>query len=252
MKYIWLLLSLLFVAGLAFFATRSATVQPQLPVSKSAPTRAAATKVQLIPALQFAQLAEKADSFVVDVHVPEQTHIPGTDAFIPYNQIKQNIDRLPQDKDTPILVYCRSGSMSSQAAQEIAALGYTQVYDLEGGTNAYKQQLPGIYLWPSKQDLGTVIYGDIASTEFTLTNYTSKSVNITRVSTSCSCTQAEAKVESLKPYQTTIIPVTFNPAVHKDDTDLGQLTRTIYIDTDDPEFPQLQASITANVVKQTN
>ena len=33
-------------------------------------------------------------------------------------------------KDTPIIVYCRSGNRSSQALSKLEALGYTEVYDL--------------------------------------------------------------------------------------------------------------------------
>jgi hypothetical protein len=45
-----------------------------------------------------AMLAHK-DFFLLDVHVPEQKHIPGTDAFIDYRTIKQHTDLLPRDKN---------------------------------------------------------------------------------------------------------------------------------------------------------
>jgi len=205
--------------------------------------------VQLVSPQKFAELAKEKNSFILDVHTPEQTHIPNTGAFIPYDQIKQNMDKLPTDKDTPILVYCRSGSMSEKASKEIAALGYTNVYDLDGGTNAYKEQQVSIELWPAKQELGTVIYGDVATTTFTLTNYAPLPLKITRVSTSCGCTKASVEKEELGAYESTIVNVSFDPAVHKDDTDLGDLTRTIYIETDNPNFPNLESKITATVVK---
>lgn len=34
------------------------------------------------------------------------------------------------EKDTPVLVYCRSGQRSGEAAQRLAQLGYTRVYDI--------------------------------------------------------------------------------------------------------------------------
>src|SRR3990167_1730733 len=128
------------------------------------------SKVKLVSPQEFTELIQDRDAFVLDVHTPEQTHIPGTDAFISYDQIKENIDQLPEDKSIPILVYCRSGSMSTQASAEIVELGYTNVYDLDGGTNAYKEQQVSVFLWPLQQALGTVIYGDVATTSFTLTN----------------------------------------------------------------------------------
>lgn len=207
-------------------------------------------KVELVNALEFDELAKKEDAFVLDVHIPEQTHIPGTDAFIPYTEIEENINKLPKDRNTPILVYCRSGSMSKKAADNLINLGYTQVYDLSGGINAYKESNVKVEISPSSRDLGTVIYGDVPTTNFTLTNFSPAPLTITRVTTSCSCTSAEVVKKSLEPYETTEIKVSFDPAVHKDDTDLGELTRTIYIETDNPNFKQITAEITANVIKK--
>jgi len=207
-------------------------------------------KAKLVSPQEFTQLAEDDNAFILDVHTPEQTHIPGTDALISYDQVKQNQDRLPTDKTTPILVYCRSGSMSAQASKDLIELGYTNVYDLDGGTNAYKEQQVSVQLWPNKQELGTVIYGDVETTEFTLTNYTPLPLLIDRVSTSCGCTKASVESNIVGPYESTVVKVSFDPAVHKDDTDLGELTRTIYIETDNPNFTELESIITANVIKE--
>ena len=75
---------------------------------------------------------------LVDTHIPEQPHIPGTDAFIPYNEIGERLAELPPDKNAPIVLYCRSGNMSEEASKTLAALGYTNVYNLVGGTDAWK------------------------------------------------------------------------------------------------------------------
>ncbi|MBI4136487.1 DUF1573 domain-containing protein [Candidatus Roizmanbacteria bacterium] len=208
------------------------------------------SSVELVDAVRFNELTKQENAFLLDVHIPEQTHIPGTDAFIPYNELEQYIDQLPADKTTPLLVYCRSGSMSQEAGKMLASMGYTTIYDLKGGTDAYKQQIETIAITPKTQDLGTVIYGDVAKTEFTVTNFTPGPVVITNVSTSCGCTQAKAEKTSLAPFESTKVTVTFDPAVHKDDTDVGDLTRTIYIETDNGSFPKVTAEITATVVKK--
>ncbi|PJE63890.1 hypothetical protein COU89_00860, partial [Candidatus Roizmanbacteria bacterium CG10_big_fil_rev_8_21_14_0_10_45_7] len=156
---------------------------------------------------EFAVLAKDKAAFVLDVHTPAQTHIPGTDAFIAYNKIKENKAKLPIDKSTPILVYCRSGSMSSKASAEIADLGYTAVYDLKGGTNAYKESNVSVSLTPDTKSLGTVVYGDIVTTTYTLTNYTPLPLKITRVSTSCGCTKASVKNKELAGYASTTVTV---------------------------------------------
>ena len=205
--------------------------------------------IKLISPSEFAERVREKNAFVVDVHTPEQTHIPGTDAVIPFDRIQANTDKLPTDKSVPIFVYCRSGSMSATAAEEIAALGFTNVYDLAGGTNAYKESNVMVSLSPETKTLGTVVYGDVATTEFTLTNYTPLPLKVTRVSTSCGCTKASVEKEELAAYESTTVNVSFDPAVHKDDTDLGDLTRTIYVETDNPNFPNFESNITARVIE---
>jgi rhodanese-related sulfurtransferase len=204
--------------------------------------------VTMVSPQEFDELAKDEAVFILDVHTPEQTHIPGTDAFVPFDQLEENLDQLPANKATPILVYCRSGGMSAKASQDLANMGYTQVYDLAGGLNAYRESSNQVTLWPASQDLGTVIFGDVATTTFTLTNLTPLPLKITRISTSCSCTQAEVENKQLSAYSSTLVKVSFDPAVHKDNTDLGDLTRTIYLETDNPNFAELTANITAKVI----
>jgi rhodanese-related sulfurtransferase len=92
---------------------------------------------QVLQASELQTMLNDKDFFLVDVHIPEQEHIPGTDAFIDYREIAENLDQLPEDKDAKIVVYCRSGSMSREAVNDLAELGYTNLYDLEGGINAF-------------------------------------------------------------------------------------------------------------------
>jgi len=81
----------------------------------------------------------KAKSFtLVNVHVPYQGEIAQTDAFLQYDQISFHFDQLP-DKAAPIVVYCRSGRMSAIAAETLVNAGYTNVWDLAGGMDAWEQ-----------------------------------------------------------------------------------------------------------------
>ena len=79
------------------------------------------------------QQLKNKDFALVDVHIPEQKHINGTDAFIPYDDIENQLDKLPQDKEAKIVLYCRTGRMSQIAAEKLAERGYTNVYNVVGG-----------------------------------------------------------------------------------------------------------------------
>jgi rhodanese-related sulfurtransferase len=83
-------------------------------------------------------MLESKDFLFVNTHIPFEGDIPNTDLTIPYNEVKQYLDQLPADKNAKIVLYCRSGNMSTQAAAELVELGYTNVYELDGGFNAWE------------------------------------------------------------------------------------------------------------------
>lgn len=85
-------------------------------------------------------LSDREEFFFVNTHVPYEGEISDTDAFIPYNEVEDYLPQLPADKSARIVVYCRSGSMSAVAAATLARLGYTNVWDLAGGMNAWVRE----------------------------------------------------------------------------------------------------------------
>jgi rhodanese-related sulfurtransferase len=86
---------------------------------------------------QLAGMLEQKDMTLVNVHIPYEGEIPKTDLFIAYDEIAAHLDQLP-DKGAAIVIYCRSGSMSTSAAEELVELGYSNVMELDGGFNAWK------------------------------------------------------------------------------------------------------------------
>lgn len=120
-------------------------------VSACSPTSAAnepttaQTTQETTPSYRTMSIDELADIMadddrtyaVVNVHIPYEGEIEGTDANIAFNDIGALTEALP-DKNAPIVLYCRSGNMSEQATRNLVELRYTQVYDVPGGMNAWQ------------------------------------------------------------------------------------------------------------------
>ena len=94
---------------------------------------------RLLSPAELAQMLPFKDFFFVNTHIPYEGEIDQTDAFIPYDQIEENLAQLPADRDAEIVLYCRSGRMSAIAAEVLVGLGYTNVWDLEGGMIAWEE-----------------------------------------------------------------------------------------------------------------
>ncbi len=82
---------------------------------------------------EFSRRLEAKDFLLINVHVPYQGEIPGTDLLLPYYAVEKQKDRLPSAKDTKIVVYCLTGPMGYAAASDLVKLGYTEVFHFEGG-----------------------------------------------------------------------------------------------------------------------
>ncbi|MFX0145628.1 MAG: rhodanese-like domain-containing protein, partial [Candidatus Hodarchaeota archaeon] len=58
--------------------------------------------------------------------------------LIPLSEINNRISELEPYKDTEIIVYCRSGSRSAQASQNLVDNhNFTKIYNMLGGINAW-------------------------------------------------------------------------------------------------------------------
>ena len=89
-------------------------------------------------AAELKQMLANKDFFLVNVHVPYEGEIAATDAFIPYNEVETNISKFPADKNARIFLYCRSGHMSTMAAEKLVKLGFKNIWNLEGGMITWK------------------------------------------------------------------------------------------------------------------
>jgi len=92
-----------------------------------------------VNAAGLSTLLEDKDFLLINVYIPYEGEIEGTDLFIPFNEIEQNLDKLPSDKDAKLVVYCRSGGKSAIAARSLVKVGYRDVWNLDGGMIAWEQ-----------------------------------------------------------------------------------------------------------------
>jgi len=95
--------------------------------------------LQSINSAKLNEVMQNEDIFLVDVHTPKQAHIKGTDLFIPYYEVEKYKDQLPKDKSTAIYLYCQGGPMAISAASTLHDLGYNNLFNLEGGSDAWRR-----------------------------------------------------------------------------------------------------------------
>ena len=91
------------------------------------------------------QLINHKNALVLDVREQNEYdagHVLNS-RLIPLGKLKQRIGELDKHKDQPIVVLCRSGNRSSHACAVLGKQGYSQVYNLAGGIQAWqKLKLP--------------------------------------------------------------------------------------------------------------
>lgn len=86
----------------------------------------------------LAELLSNKSVMLINVHIPYAGEIEQTDAFIRFDDILNSPD-LPANRNAPLILYCQGGNMSTQAANELAKAGYTNITNLEGGMLAWER-----------------------------------------------------------------------------------------------------------------
>lgn len=87
---------------------------------------------QRIDAQKAKEMMQDSSVIVLDVRTQEeyaQGHIPNAE-LLPLDQIEKISE--VAEKDKTILIYCRSGNRSAQAAHYLIESGYENVYDFGG------------------------------------------------------------------------------------------------------------------------
>jgi adenylyltransferase/sulfurtransferase len=78
---------------------------------------------------------------LIDVREPFEYEIARIDGarLIPLGEISERLDEVSSEQ--PIVVHCHSGTRSAQAVGLLQQHGFAKVYNLEGGIDAWSDQI---------------------------------------------------------------------------------------------------------------
>ncbi len=82
---------------------------------------------------EFVKLMKEPGVFAIRAPNSFPKILEGTDLVMESENLNDYADKLPGDKNTKILVYCRRGNASRYACQLLLNAGYTNIINLEGG-----------------------------------------------------------------------------------------------------------------------
>ena len=100
---------------------------------------------EAVPEISVHELKRKmneSETFeLIDVREPFEYEIARIDTakLIPLGEIAAQADQLQREK--PIVIHCHSGRRSAQAVRLLQQRGFTNVYNLEGGIDAWSDQI---------------------------------------------------------------------------------------------------------------
>ncbi|TMW71399.1 rhodanese-like domain-containing protein [Alteribacter natronophilus] len=82
-------------------------------------------------------IASDGDHYFLDVretHEFAESHVAGM-TNIPLSVLTDQLDQLPDDRE--LVIFCRSGNRSMQAAEILQSEGFEQLTNVRGGMNAW-------------------------------------------------------------------------------------------------------------------
>lgn len=100
-----------------------------------------------VPEISVTELKARIDAgekpFVLDVRQPQEYALANLGAtLIPLGELPQRLNELEGHKDDELLVvHCRSGARSAQAAQYMRSMGYKGATNLKGGIIAWNREI---------------------------------------------------------------------------------------------------------------
>lgn len=114
---------------------KSTSSESTAPTASAEPTQSKAQDAeegyQRISGEEAKKMADSQSVVIVDVRTEveyNQGHVANA-LLIPNETIGSEMPELLPDKDAVIILYCRSGNRSGQAAKKLLKLGYKTIYD---------------------------------------------------------------------------------------------------------------------------
>lgn len=97
--------------------------------------------IQVLPIEKFEKMMNKKKNMLVDVRTPEEVSEGQIAGALNINFLGENFASEIQNlnKNKTYLLYCRSGSRTRKAADQMQKAGFKKVYMLEGGITAWKE-----------------------------------------------------------------------------------------------------------------
>ncbi|WP_231931291.1 MULTISPECIES: rhodanese-like domain-containing protein [Bizionia] len=91
--------------------------------------------IKVLPVEEYKTQIEKGKIQLVDVRTPDEYnsgHIKNAENIDFFaTSFESQFEKF--DKEKPLYIYCRSGARSRKASNKLAAMGFTEIYDLKGG-----------------------------------------------------------------------------------------------------------------------
>ncbi len=124
--------------------TQAPTAPAETPARRITRDQLLAQARAQVPEIDVQQVKELLDRgekvTIVDIRERDewvQGHIPGA-RFVPRGFLELRIEEVQPDREAPIVVYCAGGVRSLLGARDLKAMGYKNVYSMQGGFTQWK------------------------------------------------------------------------------------------------------------------
>ena len=102
----------------------------------------ALAEMDVVSPKEAAALQSENKAVIVDVREDgewNEHHIHGA-IHIPLAQLNERLLELDPYKNSPVITQCRSGKRSEKAQQALRSAGFSKVYNMDGGIQAWDKQ----------------------------------------------------------------------------------------------------------------